>query len=48
MGEEQADRYYDGLVQRFARVCETPLMCQAVDEIGAGYRRSVYERHSIY
>lgn len=47
-GEEQADRYYDGLVHRFTRICENPFMYQVVDEIGAGYRRSVYERHSIY
>ena len=47
-GEEQADRYYDGLLDRFEGICETPLMYPAVDEIREGYRRSVYEKHSIY
>lgn len=47
-GEAQADKYYDGLLARFDRICENPLMYQAVDEIRTGYRRSVYERHSIY
>jgi toxin ParE1/3/4 len=47
-GEEQADRYYDGLLNRFERICETPLMYPAVDDIREGYRRSVYEKHSIY
>ena len=47
-GEEQADRYYDGLLNRFGRICEAPLMYPAVDDIREGYRRSVYEKHSIY
>ena len=47
-GEEQADRYYDGLLSRLERICETPLMYPAVDDIQDGYRRSVYEKHSIY
>lgn len=47
-GEEQADRYYDGLLDRFEDICETPLMYPAVDDIREGYRRSVYEKHSIY
>lgn len=47
-GEEQADRYYDGLLRRFERICENPAMYPVVDDIRAGYRRSVYEKHSIY
>lgn len=47
-GEAQADRYYDGLQERFERICETPKMYPAVDDIRAGYRRSVYEKHTIY
>lgn len=47
-GEEQADRYYDGLLSRFERIRESPLMYPAVDDIREGYRRSVYEKHSIY
>ena len=47
-GEEQADRYYDGLLDRLEDICETPLMYPAVDDIREGYRRSVYEKHSIY
>lgn len=47
-GEEQADRYYDGLLDRLEGICETPLMYPAVDDIRERYRRSVYEKHSIY
>ncbi|MEP5729562.1 MAG: type II toxin-antitoxin system RelE/ParE family toxin [Sulfitobacter sp.] len=47
-GEVQADRYYDGLLDRFERICEQPKMYPAVDEIREGYRRSVYEKHAIY
>ncbi|WP_187431475.1 Toxin ParE1 [Roseobacter fucihabitans] len=47
-GEAQADRYYDGLLERFERICEYPKMYPAVDDIREGYRRSVYEKHAIY
>lgn len=47
-GEAQADRYYDGLIERFDQICVTPLTYPAVDDIQPGYRRSVYKRHSIY
>ena len=47
-GLEQADRYYDGLIQRFQELVEAPRLWQAVDHICAGYRRSVYGSHSIY
>ncbi len=44
----QADNYYDGLIQRFHELVETPRLWQAVDHIRVGYRRSVYGSHSIY
>ena len=47
-GEKQADRYYDGILSRFERIRENPMMYQAVDHIREGYRRCVYEKHSIY
>ncbi len=47
-GETQADRYYDGIMARFDRICEEPLMYQAAPDIREGYRRGVYEKHSIY
>lgn len=47
-GLTQADLYYDGLIQRFHELVETPRLWQAVDHIRAGYRRSVYKSHSIY
>ena len=47
-GEKQADRYYDGLLARFARMCGNPMLDREVDEIRVGYRRSIYEKHSIF
>lgn len=47
-GLQQADDYYDRLVERFQRIAETPLMYPDVSYIRDGYRRSVYGAHSIY
>ncbi len=47
-GEAQADKYFEGLLIRFEHICENPVMYRTVDEIRAGYRRSIYEKHSIY
>lgn len=47
-GEKQADRYYDGLLARFDRMCDNPTLDRVVDEIRVGYRRSTYEKHSIF
>lgn len=47
-GLQKAEKYYDGLVDRLNNIAERPLMYQAVDEIKPGYRRSVYNVHSIY
>jgi toxin ParE1/3/4 len=47
-GLQQADDYYDGLIQRFQRIADAPLMYPDVSYIREGYRRSVYGAHSIY
>ena len=47
-GQDRADRYYDGLIERFEELTENPRLWPAVDHIRSGYRRSVYGRHSIY
>lgn len=47
-GERQADKYYGGLLERFERICENPMLYTPVDDIRPGYRRSVYEKHSVY
>ena len=47
-GQERADRYYNGLIERCEELAENPRLWQAVDHIRPGYRRSVYGRHSIY
>lgn len=47
-GERQADLYYEGLLARFDRMCENPMLDRVVDEIRVGYRRSIYEKHSIF
>lgn len=47
-GEEQADRYFDALFERFDELAAQPYQYQAVDEIRSGYRRSVCGVDSIY
>ncbi len=47
-GLKKALSYVEGMKQRFSELTENPLLWQAVDSIRAGYRRSVYESHSIY
>lgn len=47
-GEQQAERYYDALIQRFGEIVEAPYKYQAVDHIREGYRRSVCGVDSIY
>jgi toxin ParE1/3/4 len=47
-GEVQADTYYNAFFDRFEQLAEQPLMYPAVDEIRAGYRRSVCGIDSIY
>lgn len=47
-GEERADAYYNALIDHFRLLCENPFLYTAVDEIRAGYRRSVCGVHSIF
>lgn len=47
-GYQKADQYHQGLLDRFALIAEQPYLYQAVDDIRAGYRRSVYGTDSIY
>jgi toxin ParE1/3/4 len=47
-GVDQAFRYQNGMMQRFAKLAEQPKLYPTVDHIRAGYRRSVYGSHSIY
>ena len=47
-GEQQAERYYDALIQRFDELAEMPNKYQAVDHIREGYRRSVCGVDSIF
>ena len=47
-GEAQGDKYYYALFDRFEQLAEQPLLYQAVDEYGKGYRRSVCGVDSIY
>lgn len=47
-GLRQADEYYDGLIERFQFIADAPLLYPDVSHIREGYRRSVYEAHSIY
>jgi toxin ParE1/3/4 len=47
-GNQRADQYHQGMLDRFAQIAEQPYLYQAVDYIRAGYRRSVYGTDSIY
>ena len=47
-GEAQADKYYTDILNHFDLLCENPYLFRAVDEIRAGYRRSVCGKHSIF
>ncbi|MDZ4057525.1 type II toxin-antitoxin system RelE/ParE family toxin [Methylicorpusculum sp.] len=47
-GNQRADQYHQGMLDRFAHIAEQPYLYQAVDSIRAGYRRSVYGTDSIY
>lgn len=47
-GEAQADKYYDAFFNRFEQLAEQPYLYPAVDNIRAGYRRSVCGVDSIY
>ena len=47
-GVDQALSYQNGMKRRFDKLAEQPKLYPTVDHIRAGYRRSVYESHSIY
>ncbi len=47
-GVPQATRYFDTLTQRLSDLADDPLLYPAVDDVRAGYRRSVSGAHSIY
>ncbi|MBU4529692.1 MAG: type II toxin-antitoxin system RelE/ParE family toxin [Hoeflea sp.] len=47
-GEAQADAYFAGLIRHFDKLCENPLLYAPIDDIRAGYRRSVCGVHSVY
>lgn len=47
-GEQQAERYYDGLIVCFEEIAKNPLLYQRVPEYGVGYHRCVYISESIY
>ncbi|MCY0092692.1 type II toxin-antitoxin system RelE/ParE family toxin [Hoeflea ulvae] len=47
-GLAQALEYQNGMKQRFEQLAAQPTLYQSVDHIRQGYRRSVYQAHSIY
>ena len=47
-GEQQAERYFNGLIACFEEIAKSPLQFQRVPEVGAGYHRCVYMSDSIY
>jgi len=47
-GLEQTGQYTTAMINRFEELSEHPERYPAVDHIRKGYRRSVYEAHSIY
>ena len=47
-GEVQADRCFNALFERFEEIADQPFRYPAVDDVRAGYRRSVCGVDSIY
>ncbi|QEY11999.1 type II toxin-antitoxin system RelE/ParE family toxin [Cellvibrio sp. KY-YJ-3] len=47
-GEQQAERYYQLLIEQFEKISNAPLAFQSVNNIREGYRRSVCGADSIY
>lgn len=47
-GEDSADKYHLGLLDRFSKLASSPLLCQTVDHICEGARRAVHGKNSIY
>lgn len=47
-GEQQAEKYFDGLIACFDEIATSPLQFQQVPEVGNGYHRCAYISESIY
>ena len=47
-GEARADQYFQAFFRRFEELARNPMLYPAVDNIRAGYRRSVCGADSIY
>jgi toxin ParE1/3/4 len=47
-GITQALEYQHGMKKRFVELANKPKLYAAVDDVRAGYRRSVYTSHSTY
>lgn len=47
-GIDQADTYFDGLVDQLGKIAKHPERYPRVDEIRAGYRRAIFDSHAIY
>lgn len=47
-GIDRAEDYAEGLLAHMNIIGEHPMRFQSVDEIRSGYRRSVYQSHSVY
>ena len=47
-GLQQADSYFDGIINRFQELAHNPQLYPKVDQLRKGYRRSVFGVHSIY
>ena len=47
-GVDQADRYAESIIDRFADIASHPERWREVPEVQPGYRRSVFGSHSIY
>lgn len=47
-GEEQADKYYDGLEGRFQKILDQTAHSQNCSHIDDGLKRVNYESHAIY
>ncbi len=47
-GEDSAEKYHSGLLDRFTKIASFPLLYQAVDHLLKDCRRAVHGKNSIY
>nr|WP_136250943.1 type II toxin-antitoxin system RelE/ParE family toxin [Ningiella ruwaisensis] len=47
-GESQADEYFYSFFEAFAKIAESPLIYQSVDDIRRGYRRCPHRSDVVY